>query len=190
MKNVLVTGYKAHELGIYNEKHEGIYYIKKALERRLQQLIEEEGLEWVIISGQSGVEMWAGEVTVHLRENYPHVRLAILTPFQDQQSKWKEERQAQYEELLRQADFVESLSHKPYESPGQLRSKNRFLVQKTDGIVALYDEDKPGSPRFYLENAKLRQENDASYEILYITPYDLEILYEEEQAMRGDFFDQ
>lgn len=29
MKTLLVTGYRAHELGIYDSKHQGIPYIKK-----------------------------------------------------------------------------------------------------------------------------------------------------------------
>lgn len=41
MKTLLVTGYRAHELGIYDSKHQGIPYIKKALANRLAPLIEE-----------------------------------------------------------------------------------------------------------------------------------------------------
>lgn len=47
MKNLLVTGYRAHELGIFDNKHPGIPYIKKALSNRLKPLIE-EGVEWII----------------------------------------------------------------------------------------------------------------------------------------------
>jgi uncharacterized phage-like protein YoqJ len=47
MKTLLVTGYRAHELGIFDNKHPGIPYIKKALAARLLPLVE-EGLEWVI----------------------------------------------------------------------------------------------------------------------------------------------
>ena len=47
MENILITGYRAHELGIYNNKHQGIPYIRKAIANRLVPLLE-EGLQWVI----------------------------------------------------------------------------------------------------------------------------------------------
>ncbi|MDN4522882.1 DUF1273 domain-containing protein [Fictibacillus fluitans] len=189
VKNLLVTGYKSHELGIFKEKDPGVHYIKKALEKQLTALLE-EGLEWVIISGQPGVEVWAGEVVVALRdERFPELKLAVLTPFLEQEAKWNESRQEQYQSLLAQADFVESISKKTYFSPRQLAAKNGFLVEKTDGMLILYDEDTPGTPRFYLEPAKRRQEKDPSYEILYITPYDLELIYQDEQELKGQFWE-
>jgi len=55
MKRLVVTGYKQHELGIFKEDHPAIGFIKKALETQLVALLD-EGLEWVIVSGQLGVE--------------------------------------------------------------------------------------------------------------------------------------
>ncbi len=51
IKRILVTGYKAHELGIFNDTHDGIPIIKKAIETQLRVLLE-EGLEWVILGVQ------------------------------------------------------------------------------------------------------------------------------------------
>ncbi|MGG1575610.1 DUF1273 domain-containing protein [Fictibacillus sp. NRS-1165] len=189
VKNLLVTGYKSHELGIFREKDPGVHYIKKAIEKQLTALLE-EGLEWVIISGQPGVEIWAGEVAVEMREErFPELKLAVLTPFLDQEANWNEARQEQYHELLAQADFVQSISDRPYFSPKQLAAKNGFLVQKTDGMLIVYDEDTPGTPRFYLDPAQLRQEKDPSYEVIHITPYDLELIYQDEQEANGEFWE-
>jgi uncharacterized phage-like protein YoqJ len=177
---LLISGYKAHELGIFSDKHDGVYYIKKAIEQRIRTFLD-EGLEWVIISGQPGVEMWAAEVVFILQEEFPDLKLAVLTPFLEQESRWKENVQEKYHEILAQADFVDSVSRKPYENPQQLRVKNLFLVQKSDAILLLYDEEKDGSPKYYLQAAKQKQEMDSSYEIFYITPYDLDVIVQEEQ---------
>jgi uncharacterized phage-like protein YoqJ len=67
VKRLIVTGYKPHELGIFDDKHPGVVIIKKALESQLIAQID-EGLEWVIISGQLGVEMWAAEVVLELKK--------------------------------------------------------------------------------------------------------------------------
>lgn len=179
IKVVAVTGYKAHELGIFNQKHIGIKYIKKAIEQSLIRLLD-DGLEWVIISGQLGVELWAGEVVCSLKKEYQHVKLAVLTPFLNQHEHWKEESKEYYEQIIKQADFVESISRKEYENPLQLKMKNQYLILKSDALLILYDEFRGGSPSYYLEPAKKRNELDG-YEIFYITPDDIDTIMREEQ---------
>jgi len=142
-KVVHVTGYKAYELGIFDSKHEGIPYIKKAIKNHLLTLLDED-LEWVIITGQPGVELWAAEVVLELQEEYPNLKLGVLLPYLNQEEKWKEPVVEQYEEVLMQADFVEAISKKPYEGPWQLRLKNQFLISKSDAMLILYDEEKDG----------------------------------------------
>lgn len=88
-KRIIVSGYKAHELGIFNEQHPGIAIIKKALTDQLLTLLD-QGLEWVIVSGQLGVETWAIECVWELQEEYPQLQYAVITPFLDQQTNWNE----------------------------------------------------------------------------------------------------
>ena len=89
IKRLVITGYKAHELGIFNDKHPGIGIIKKALENQLTPLLD-SGLEWVIISGQPGVETWAAETVIDLQDLYPELKFAVITPFQEQEKNWNE----------------------------------------------------------------------------------------------------
>ena len=63
MKVIAVTGYKPFELGIFKNDRPGVECIKKALHRKLTNFVE-DGLEWVIISGQLGVELWVAEVVL------------------------------------------------------------------------------------------------------------------------------
>jgi uncharacterized phage-like protein YoqJ len=184
MKTIVITGYKSHELGIFDQKHQGIYYIKKAIEQRVRSFVE-EGLEWVIISGQLGVELWAAEVVFGLKDDYPQLQLAILTPFLQQEDQWKDATKSYYQEIIRQADFVDSITKRPYDNPTQLKLKNEFLIAKADGILLIYDEDKPGSPTYYLEAAKKRQLQE-EFPVFLITPTDLDILVQEEQYEQLD----
>ncbi|NEU31286.1 DUF1273 domain-containing protein [bacterium LRH843] len=180
MKTLAVSGYKAHELGIFDQKHKGIYFIKKALEQRLR-ILAEDGLEWVIISGQLGVELWAAEVVFGLKVDFSGLNLAVLTPFLQQEERWQEQTRMYYEDILSRADFVDSITKRPYDSPAQLRLKNEFILSKADGLLLLYDEEKSGSPTYYLEIAKKKQETE-DFPVLYITPFDLDLLVQEEQA--------
>lgn len=80
IKTLYVTGYRPHELGIFNDKHPGVAIIKKAIEDQLRALLN-NGLEWVVISGQLGVELWTAEVVIELKKDYPNLKYSIITPF-------------------------------------------------------------------------------------------------------------
>ena len=61
MKTVYVTGYKSFELNIFKDDMKEVDYLKQFIEHKLLQYID-EGLEWVLIQGQIGIELWAAEV--------------------------------------------------------------------------------------------------------------------------------
>lgn len=178
MRVLAVSGYKHYELGIFNETHEGIYYIKKAIEQRLRQWLE-EGLEWVVITGQTGVELWCSEVVFNLQEEFNTLKLSVLQPFLNQEERYNEAQKIKYEEMLLFADHVDAITKRPYESPAQFRVKNDFLVKHTDALLLLYDEEKMGTPKYLLQRAKQKE----NYPIYFITPYDLEWVVEEERWM-------
>ena len=136
-KVVTVSGYKAFELGIFKQSHPSITYIKKAFRKSLQDLVE-EGLEWVVISGALGTELWAAEVVYDMQESDGiDLKVAVITPFLDQEGKWSEQNKEWYESVLVQADFVDSVIRKPYEKPWQLRLKNQFLIEKSDVLLLI-----------------------------------------------------
>lgn len=183
-----VTGYKPHEISVFDDKHPGLKYIKKALRKNIIYLVENEALEWVLISGQLGVELWAAEVIFELQEDYPDLKLAVITPFLEQEANWKEEKQEYYQFILAQADFVDSLTKRPYENPAQFRMKNEFFINKSNGLLILYDEDTTGSPKYILDMARKRQEKDETFQIRSITPYDIQVLAEEEQMGDANYW--
>lgn len=177
MRVLAVSGYKPHELGIFQEDAKEIYFIKYALKQRLLSFID-EGLEWVVISGQRGVEQWCAEVVFQLKEEGHSLQLAVLPPFLHQEAIWKEEAQMRYARILERADFTEPISNRPYEHPIQLRAKTEFIIAKTEALLLLHSEEHPGSPDYYLKVAEKRREGDG-YPIYIITPDELqEIVYE------------
>jgi len=177
IKRLVITGYKPHELGIFNQNHPGIPIIKTAIQRKLIELID-DGLEWVILSGQLGVETWAAEVIIELQESYPDLKYAIITPFLDQEKNWNEEKQEKYEEILMYAEFYKSITNKPYEGPWQFIEKNKFFLRNSDGILLIYDEEKEGSPKYIKQLAESYAKNN-DYAIFIVNSYDLSVIAEE-----------
>ncbi|WP_059170914.1 DUF1273 domain-containing protein [Bacillus sp. FJAT-27445] len=180
-KIVAVSGYKPFELGIFQKDHPSTAYIKTAFRKEFQSLAE-GGLEWVLISGQLGAELWAAEAVFELQPDFPELKLAVITPFLEQEEKWKDANKEWYETILAGADYVDSVTKKKYESPMQFRLKNQFFIQKSDSLLLLYDPEKEGSPKFIYELAQKKDQ----YRVRLITFYDLQQIVEEEQMARYD----
>ncbi|WP_124070364.1 SLOG family protein [Filibacter tadaridae] len=179
LKRLVVTGYKQHELGIFDDKHPGIRFIKKSLMKRLLDLLDED-LEWVIVSGQLGIETWAAEVVIELKVEYPHLRLAVITPFLEQEKNWNETKKEKYHSIIAQADYTTSLTKRPYEAPWQFIEKDKFFMRNSDGILIVFDEENDGSPKF-VKKAAERHAAQTDYRVLTITADDLQVIAEEEQ---------
>lgn len=187
MNNLLITGYRAHELGIFGQKHKGIPYIRKAIESKLIPLIE-DGLEWVITPGQYGVDLWACESVIALKSDYPHLKLSILTAFEGQEEKWSEDKQEYYRGILKEVDYYGAVSKQPYSGPWQFTARDDLLLRKTDGIILVYDEEAgDASPRFMKEKA-LRKSREDGYLYLSVSSEDIQNAANEEQAEMGDGF--
>jgi len=180
VKRVVVTGYKAAELGIFSMKHPGIPIIKKAIKKQIVALID-EGLEWVIVSGQWGVELWAAEAVLELQPQYEQLQLAVITPFLEQDENWSEEKRGFYSGILQRANYVNSVTKSKYDGPWQFKEKNKFLLRNSDGMIVLYDEEKEGSPKFIRGQAMSMASKTDSYRVVTITANDLQNIVEEEQ---------
>jgi uncharacterized phage-like protein YoqJ len=176
---VLITGYKATELGIFSLKHPGIEIIKKAIKKQIIALLD-EGLEWIIVSGQWGVEIWAAEAVLELKKDYKILRLAVITPFLEQEENWNEERKKLYNNILTHADYVNSVTKSKYNGPWQFKEKNKFLLRNSDGMILIYDEENDGSPKYIKAQAE-KQALLHNYPLYIINAYDLQNIAEEEQ---------
>lgn len=186
IKIAAVSGYKAYELGIFQQNDKRIDIIKAAIRKNLLSLLD-EGLQWVLISGQLGMELWTAEVVFDLQtEGYEDLKLAVLTPFLEQEKDWKDENKERYQSVLMGADYVDSISKRPYEKPWQFRMKNQFFIEKSEILLLFYDSEKEGSPKYMYETAKdYQQKHD--YEIRLIDFEQLQTIYDEEQMRRYGF---
>ena len=70
MTSLLVTGYKSFELGIFKDKDPKVTIIKKAIKRDFKRFLD-DGVDWMIFTGNLGFEFWALEVAKELQKDYP-----------------------------------------------------------------------------------------------------------------------
>lgn len=167
LKSILISGYRSYELNIFNQTDPKLKYLKEFIKDRLIRYIE-NGTEWFIITGQLGIELWAGEVVLELKEEYPEANLAVLLPFTGFGENWNETNKTMFEEVIHKADYVNYTSNKDYESPAQLKGNQVFSVRNTDGAFIIYDtmvgESADGKPK-YLYELILQYQKNVPYEL-------------------------
>lgn len=173
MTAILVTGYKSFELGIFSDKDERLKVIKKAIRRDLVRLFE-EGVDWLIFTGNLGFEAWVLEEARGLAVDYG-VKLATIFPFETHGQNWNAANQAVLEQF-KQVDFVK-YSFATYQNPSQFRVYNQFLLDNTAGAYLFYDDDRE-SPLKHLV-AQMRDKTD--YDLTVLTFERLEELLLEEE---------
>lgn len=163
MKNLYVTGYRSYEVSVFTPDDPKLKYIKLYIKKRLTDYIH-EGLEWVIISGNLGTELWTGEVVLELKKDYPELKLAMLLPYTGFQSKWNEKNQLLFNSIVEKVDYLNYTSNTEYTNPSQLKNHQDFIMRNTEGCLLFYDTEHEGKVKFYYDKAKQYQENSL-YEI-------------------------
>ncbi len=89
------------------------------------------------ISGMAyGVDIWAGEIVVHLRKGNPALHLIAAVPYPDFQSRWPAYWKQKYNRLLNQSDLVRYIS--PYYHTGAFQHRNEWLVDHSGLVIAVY----------------------------------------------------
>ena len=129
MVSVLVVGYKAFDLGIFGDKDQRLKIIKAAIRRDLIYLLE-NGMKWLVFTGNLGFEVWVLEVAKELQEEY-NFQLATIFIFENQGENWNEVNQEKLANF-KNVDFIK-YAYPSYENPSQFRTYNQFLLESTDG---------------------------------------------------------
>lgn len=189
LKNIFVSGYRSYELNIFDQKDPKYLYLKKFIKNRLCSYIE-EGAEWFIITGQLGIELWAGEIVLELQEENPDIHLGVLLPYTSFGEKWNDTNRNLLEKVTHQANYVNYTSNKDYESPKQLNANQVFTIRNTDGAFLIYDtimeEAAAGSPKYVYDLIQKRQEN-STYELNLVSFEEIEFFIHEFNMVNENF---
>ena len=170
MVSVLVVGYKAFDLGIFGDKDQRLKIIKAAIRRDLIYLLE-NGMKWLVFTGNLGFEVWALEVAKELQEEY-NFQLATIFIFENQGENWNEVNQEKLANF-KNVDFIK-YAYPSYENPSQFRTYNQFLLESTDGAYLFYDEENETKLKYLY---RMMKENE-QYHIKKLTFDDLNELAE------------
>ena len=106
------------------------------------------------ISGMArGVDLWAAEVVLALRDEGAAVRLICASPYRGFESRWSREWQERYRRVMKQADLVRFIC--PGYSRDCFQRRNQWMVDHSARVIAVYN-GQPSGTRNTIEYARRR----------------------------------
>lgn len=98
----------------------------------------------VFISGMArGVDIWAAEIVLELRDAGAPIRLVCASPYEGFERGWSGDWQKRYNNILQRADLVRYISKGYSRSCFQIR--NEWMVNHSNLVIAAYNGEKGGT---------------------------------------------
>lgn len=116
----------------------------KALKARLLHALEDaydQGYRHFLCGVAQGTDLYFGEAVLALRTRHPEITLEAAIPFEGQADHWPLEDQLRRKALLEGCDYESVVQHRY--SPTCMHRRNRFMVDRSSRLLAVYD-GQPG----------------------------------------------
>ena len=148
---VAFTGYRPQKMPFgFNEEDNRCVDFKLRLYNMITNLID-QGYTHFISGGAMGMDMYAAEAVLKLKDKYPDITLEMVSPFDNQSAKWAPQYQRRLRQLFEQADMITATGHEYTRSA--LFVRNIYLVNNADILLAAYD-GQPGGTQMTVQYAE------------------------------------
>lgn len=138
------TGHRPKSLPCgYNEEHPACTKIKSQLWRLITGLIEKKNVTRFISGMAVGIDTWAAEIVLELKDEYPNITLEAAVPCKTQATSWNVKSKERYDLLLSQCDKVTVLQEQ-YTSDCMMK-RNMYMVDQSDYVVAVWNGKPSGT---------------------------------------------
>ena len=116
--------------------------ISVALRVTVRNLIR-QGYRYFGAGGALGFDTMAAQVVLSLKKEFPHIKLILVLPCEDQAARWTAKDQAVYEEIKHQANKVVYIA-KRY-TPDCMFARNRHLVDNSSACICYLTRKSGGT---------------------------------------------
>ena len=116
--------------------------IVRDLEKEIRQAIA-DGLSVFITGMARGVDIWAAQIVLRLRNSGYDIKLICACPYDGFEFGWSKDWQKQYKEILAAADFVKYVCEGYSRSCFQIR--NEWMVNHAARVIAVFNGEKSGT---------------------------------------------
>ena len=118
----------------------------KRLKRRMQEqftLMYERGVRRFYVGGALGVDQWAGEILLRLKEQpeYGDIELVVALPCEGHDAEWDARSKSRLKFLLDHS--TETVTTGTTAEPAAIcyKKRNYYMVDHADCLLAVYDND-------------------------------------------------
>ena len=136
MHRVCFTGHRPEKL-TRDEKS-----VMKDLEKEIRKAVS-DGLNVFITGMARGVDIWAAQIVLKLRDEGCNVRLICACPYEGFERSWSQEWQKAYREILTVADFVKYVCN-GY-GPACFQIRNEWMVNHSARVIAVFNGENGGT---------------------------------------------
>lgn len=136
MRRVCFTGHRSEKLNKSEAE------IVASLEREIRAAIT-DGFQTFISGMARGVDIWAAEVVLRLRDNGAPIHLIAASPYQGFERAWSSAWQSRYASALAGADIVRFIS--PQYDRGCFQRRNEWMVDHAGRVIAVFNGEKGGT---------------------------------------------
>ena len=116
--------------------------LKKSIARELEGLYL-RGYRHFISGMAQGVDMYAAEIVLELKAEYPFITLEAAIPCETQAAKWSEPLRDRYYKIAELCDH-ETMLQKQYTSDC-MQKRNQYMVDHADILLAVWDGTSSGT---------------------------------------------
>ncbi len=90
-----------------------------------------------------GVDIWAGEIVLQLRNDGQPLKLICASPYRGFEARWSPEWRRRYRALMAAADLVRFIC--PGYSPDCFQRRNEWMVDHSARVIAVYNGQPSGT---------------------------------------------
>ena len=131
------TGHRPHKFPWKdNEADPRCIALKETLAEQIAMLAR-AGVTEYFTGGADGVDCWAAEIVLTMREKNPALKLRCVLPHEGQADRWSDSAQERYHSILERADSVDYVSRQYYD--GCMIDRNHRLVESAGLLLAVFN---------------------------------------------------
>ncbi len=138
------TGHRPEKLN--RPENEVIEGLKKEIHTAIA-----DGFQTFISGMARGVDLWAADIVLTLRDEGAAIRLICASPYRGFENRWSREWQKRYRRVMERADLVRFIC--PEYSRDCFQRRNKWMVDHSARVIAIYN-GKAGGTRNTIEYAK------------------------------------
>ena len=136
------TGHRPQNLG-FERGSAAETALKNRISGAILRLIQERGVRHFISGMALGVDTYAAQSVLELREVFPEITLECAVPCRGQEKRWKKEDRDVYADILSRADKVTVLQD-AY-TPFCMQLRDAYMVENADLVLAVWNGSKGGT---------------------------------------------